>query len=69
MPSSAPSSTLIHAFIVLAGIVAYTVLTAIGHDGNPVLTASIAWGGAAVTDRAIASGGATSPTPPTPPGS
>lgn len=68
MSGAASSTTLIHAGVVLVGIVAYTVLTALGHDGNPVLTAAIAWGGAAVTDRAISAGGSDSPRPPAQPG-
>ena len=51
--SSQTLTTVVHAGIVAIGIAGYVILTATGHDGNPVLTAALAWGGAAATEHAI----------------
>lgn len=48
------SPLLIQGGIVLVGILAYSTLTAIGHDGTPVLTAALSWGGGAATAAGIA---------------
>jgi hypothetical protein len=47
------SDAIVHGAVILAGIVAYVVLTALGDDGNPVLAAAFAWAGGAGTQAAL----------------
>lgn len=44
-------TVILHALVAVAGIVAYTVLTATGHDGNTVLVAALAYGGGATVQK------------------
>lgn len=60
-------TTVVHAAIVAIGLAGYVILTATGHDGNPVLTAALAWGGAAATEHAIEAKQTDTPTPTPPP--
>lgn len=43
----------LHVMAFAIGIICYTVLTVLGHDGNPVLTATMGYiGGAVVENKA-----------------
>lgn len=35
---------IIHAVVVIAGLAAYATLSALGHDGTPVLAAALSYG-------------------------
>lgn len=41
------NETLAHTVIILAGVIGYIVLTALGVDGNPVLAACLGYAGGA----------------------
>jgi hypothetical protein len=41
----------LHVMIFTIGIICYTVLTVLGHDGNPVLAATLGYGGGAVVEN------------------
>src|SRR5205814_1807976 len=49
------NAVLVHAGVAIAAIVAYTVLTALGHDGDVVLAAGLAYGSGAGIQRAVGS--------------
>jgi len=48
------SITVLHMAAVVVGLICYTVLTALGHDGNAVLTAALGYGGGAIAERSTA---------------
>lgn len=48
---------LLHGVVVLAGVVAYTVLTALGHDGNIVLASTLAWAGGGAVQAKLSNEG------------
>lgn len=54
MPSYIP--LIIHASVVIAGIAAYAALTALGHDGTPVLAAALSYGTGAGAQALVPSG-------------
>jgi hypothetical protein len=65
---STPTAALIvHAVVVVAGLVAYVVLTATGHDGDLALASALAWAGGATVDRATTGTRDQPPTSLTPP--
>ena len=43
--------TTLHMLAVVAGLICYTVLTALGHDGTAVLSAALGYGGGAIAER------------------
>ena len=43
--------TILHMLAVVAGLICYTVLTALGHDGTSVLSAALGYGGGAMAER------------------
>lgn len=41
------NATILHSAVLIVGIIAYVVLTALGHDGNTVLSATLGYAGGA----------------------
>ena len=58
---------ILHAIVVLAGVVAYTVLEATGHSGNTVLGAVLAYGTGAGIQASIPAGASAADVPPSSP--
>lgn len=57
-----PTSDIVHAAVVAVGLVCYSVLVALGHDGSLVLAAALGYGGGVAATRA-----GTAKEPPAPP--
>ena len=51
MDPSKLNSGVVHVLVFTIGIVCYTALTLLGHDGNPVLAATLGYSGGAVVEN------------------
>lgn len=59
-----PTTDIVHAAVVAVGLVCYSVLVALGHDGSLVLAAALGYGGGVAATRVSSS---KTPAPPAPP--
>lgn len=48
------TDTILHSLLLVVGVAAYVILTALGHDGNAVLTAVLGYAGGAGVAKATA---------------
>ena len=52
------ADTILHSVLIVVGVTAYVILTALGHDGNAVLTAVLGYAGGAGVSKVTEKTGA-----------